>query len=165
MKSATSDMIVGNTCQKQMALLQGDLKRARAENTKANTDYESLKAEVLKAVQGKSSLPVDVLNELLEETRQRVLDTSRKVSELAMELENENSKMTELQAEFDRIATWSEIFDSSDTATQKMICGYIIKRVRVYARSAGETQRVCLGGGLPRGIFIGMETHLLSFRR
>ena len=49
-----------------------------------------------------------------------------------MELENENSKMTELQAEFDRIATWSEIFDSSDTATQKMICGYIIKRVRVY---------------------------------
>ena len=132
MKSATSDMIVGNTCQKQMALLQGDLKRARAENTKANTDYESLKAEVLKAVQGKSSLPVDVLNELLEETRQRVLDTSRKVSELTMELENENSKMTELQAEFDRIATWSEIFDSSDTATQKMICGYIIKRVRVY---------------------------------
>ena len=106
MKSATSDMIVGNTCQKQMALLQGDLKRARAENTKANTDYESLKAEVLKAVQGKSSLPVDVLNELLEETRQRVLDTSRKVSELAMELENENSKMTELQAEFDRIAIW-----------------------------------------------------------
>ena len=132
MKSATSDMIVGNTCQKQMALLQGDLKRARAENTKANTDYESLKAEVLKAVQGKSSLPVDVLNELLEETRQRVLDTSRKVSEITMELENENSKMTELQAEFDRIATWSEIFDSSDTATQKMICGYIIKRVRVY---------------------------------
>lgn len=50
MKSATSDMIVGNACQKQMALLQGDLKRARTENTKkANTDYESLKAEVLKA--------------------------------------------------------------------------------------------------------------------
>ena len=132
MKSATSDMIVGSACQKQLALLQGDLKRARTENTKANTDYESLKAEVLKAVQGKSSLPMEVLNEVLEETRQRVLDTSRRVTELTLELENENSKMTEMQAEFDRIASWSEIFDSSDIATKKMICGYIIKKVRVY---------------------------------
>ena len=115
-----------------MALLQGDLKRARTENTKANTDYESLKAEVLKAVQGKSALPMEVLNEVLEETRQRVLDTSRRVTELAMELENESSTIAEMQAEFDRIATWSEIFDSSDIATKKMICGYIIKRVRVY---------------------------------
>ena len=131
MKSATSDMIIGAAHQKQMALLQGDLKRAKAENTKANVEYESLKAEVLKAVQGKSSLPTDVLNELLDETRQRVLDTSRKVSELTTELENRNAKAAEMQAEFERIATWSEIFDSSDIATQKMICGYIIKKVTV----------------------------------
>lgn len=132
MKSTTNDMIVGSACQKQMVLLQGDLKRARTESTKANTDYESLKAEVLKAVQGKSALPMEVLNEVLEETRQRVLDTSRRVTELTLELENENSKMSEMQAEFDRIATWSEIFDSSDIATKKMICGYIIKQVKVY---------------------------------
>ena len=131
MKSATSDMIIGAAHQKQMALLQGDLKRAKAETDKANVEYESLKAEVLKAVQGKSSLPTDVLNELLDETRQRVLDTSRKVSELTTELENKNAKAAEMQAEFERIATWSEIFDSSDIATQKMICGYIIKKVTV----------------------------------
>ena len=132
MKSATSDMIVGSACQKQMALLQGDLKRAKAENTMANTDYESLKAEVLKTVQGKSALPIEVLNEMLEETRQRVLDTSRRVTDLTMELENENRRMSEMQAEFDRLATWSEVFDSSDIATKKMICAYIIKRVRVH---------------------------------
>ena len=131
MKNATSDMIVGNACQKHMALLQGDLKRAKTENTKANADYESLKTEVMKAVQGKSALPVEVLNEMLLETRQRVLDTSHRVTELTMELESENEKMSEMKAEFERIATWSEIFDSSDIATQKMICGYIIKRVNV----------------------------------
>ena len=131
MKSATSDMIVGAAHQKQMTLLQGDLKRAKAENTKANGEYESLKAEVLKAVQGKSALPVDVLNELLDETRQRVLDTSHRVSELTAELESKNNRIAEIQTELDRIATWSEIFDSSDIATQKMICGYIIKKVTV----------------------------------
>ena len=132
MKCASSDMIVGGACQKQMALLRGDLQRVKAENTKANKEYESLKAEVLKAVQGQSALPMDVLNEVLSETRQRVLDTSRRLTELTMELENENTKAAEMQAEFDRIATWSEIFDSSDTATKKMICGYIIKQVTVY---------------------------------
>lgn len=132
MKCASSDMIVGGACQKQMALLRGDLQRVKAENTKANKEYESLKAEVLKAVQGQSALPMDVLNEVLSETRQRVLDTSRRLTELTMELENENTKAAEMQAEFDRIATWSEIFDNSDTATKKMICGYIIKQVTVY---------------------------------
>ena len=132
MKCASSDMIVGGACQKQMALLRGDLQRVKAENTKANKEYESLKAEVLKAVQGQSALPMDVLNEVLSETRQRVLDTSHRLTELTMELENENTKAAEMQAEFDRIATWSEIFDSSDTATKKMICGYIIKQVTVY---------------------------------
>ncbi len=131
MKNATSDMIVGSACKKHMALIQGDLKRAKTENTKANADYEALKAEVMKALQGRSSLPVDVLNEMLEETRHRVLDTSHRVTELTMELESENDRVSELQAEFERIATWSEIFDSSDIATQKMICGYIIKRVNV----------------------------------
>ena len=72
MKSATSDMIVGNACQKQMALLRSDLQRVKAENTKANKEYESLKAEILKAVQGKSALPMEVLNEVLSETRQKV---------------------------------------------------------------------------------------------
>ena len=118
--------------QKQMALLRSDLQRVKAENTKANKEYESLKAEVLKAVQGKSALPMEVLNEVLSETRQRVLDTSHRITELTMELENESAKVAEMQAEFNRIATWSEIFDSSDIATKKMICGYIIKRVTVY---------------------------------
>ena len=70
---------------------------APTENTRANTDYESLKAEVRKAVQGKSALPMDVLDAVLEETRQRVLDTSRRVTELTMELENESSKLWRFQ--------------------------------------------------------------------
>ena len=38
-----------------------------------------------------------------------------------------------MQAEFERIATWSEIFDSSDMAVKKMIAGYLIKKISVYS--------------------------------
>ena len=131
MRGASHEMIIGSAVQKQMALIRSGLQRARAENSKANKEYESLKDEVLKAIQGKSALPQDVLAEMLEDCRQRVLDTSERITALTAELESGNAKMDEMKAEFDRIVSWSKIFDESSMEVKKMICGYLIKRVEV----------------------------------
>lgn len=132
MSGVSEEMAIGSTMQRQMTILKADLQRAKAANTKANKEYESLKGEVLKAVQGKSSLPVDVLSEMLEETRQKVLDTSGQITALVLEVDKENAKISEMQTEFNKIVSWSKIFDESDIEVKKMICGYIIKRVTVY---------------------------------
>ena len=66
----------------------------KAENTKANTEYESLKAEVVKAVQGKRKMPVDVLSELVNESRDKVLATSERLTTLMAELERRGSNPT-----------------------------------------------------------------------
>lgn len=95
-------------------------------------EYESLKAEVLKAIQGKSALPQDVLTEMLEDTRQKVLSTSERITTLTAELNDGNSKIEEMKAEFNRIVSWSKIFDESPMEVKKMICGYIIKKVSVF---------------------------------
>lgn len=105
MQGASNDMIVGSAVQKQMAMIRSELQRARAENTKANKEYESLKAEVLKAIQGKSALPQDVLTEMLEDTRQKVLSTSERITTLTAELNDGNSKIEEMKAEFNRIVS------------------------------------------------------------
>ena len=131
MHGVSSDMIVGSAFQKQMALVRSELQKTKSENTKANKEYESLKAEVLKAIQGKSALPQDVLSEMLEEVRQKVLTTSERITALTAELEDENSKIDEMKAEFNRIVSWSKIFDESPMEVKKMICGYIIKKIFV----------------------------------
>ena len=131
MQGASTEMIAGSAVQKQMAMIRSELQRARNENTKANKEYESLKAEVLKAIQGKSALPQDVLSEMLEDTRQKVLDTSERITKLTAELNDGNSKIEEMKAEFNRIVSWSKIFDESPMEVKKMICGYIIKKVSV----------------------------------
>lgn len=132
MRGASKEAMLGSAVQKQIDMLKADLQRTRSENTKANREYESLKGELLKSIQGKSELPKDILSEMLEETRQRVIDTSERVSALSTEVESGNSKVAEMQAEFNRIMSWSQIFDKSDIATKKMVCGYIIKRVTVH---------------------------------
>ena len=101
-------------------------------NTVKSKEYESLKAEVLKAIQGKSALPQDVLTEMLEDTRQKVLSTSERITTLTAELNDGNSKIEEMKAEFNRIVSWSKIFDESPMEVKKMICGYIIKKVSVF---------------------------------
>ncbi len=131
MKGASQEMIVGSTFQKKTALLRSNLQRAKTENTKANKEYDSLKAELLKAVQGKSGMPMEILSEVMQGVRQRVIDTSKQVAALTLELEESNTKMAELQKEFERIVSWSDIFDKSEMAVKKMLCGYIIKKITV----------------------------------
>ena len=82
-------------------------------------------------MQGKSEMPREILSEVMQEVRQRILDTSERIIALTMELEEGNARVEEMQKEFERIISWSEIFDESDVATKKMICGYIIKKVTV----------------------------------
>ena len=75
---------------------------------------------------------MDILSEVMDGVRQRIIDSSGRVTSLTAELENENARMSEMQAELERITTWSGMFDQSDMATKKMICSYIIKRVKVF---------------------------------
>ena len=86
---------------------------------------------LLKAIQGKSALPQDVLSEMLEDARQKVLSSSERITELTAELNDGNSKIEEMKAEFNQIVSWSKIFDDSPMEVKKMICGYIIKKVSV----------------------------------
>ena len=98
------------------------------------TGYETQSEEldITKAIQGKSALPQDVLTEMLEDTRQKVLSTSERITTLTAELNDGNSKIEEMKAEFNRIVSWSKIFDESPMEVKKMICGYIIKKVSVF---------------------------------
>ncbi|NCC68187.1 MAG: recombinase family protein [Clostridia bacterium] len=132
MSAVTDEIIINSVQERNMAKLRADVKRVKAENSKANTEYESLKAEVVKAVQGKSKMPMEVLSELVDESRDKVLVTSERLSTLMAELDHGNEKETEMKAELDRIRSWAEIFDSSEMDVKKMIANYIIKRVNVY---------------------------------
>lgn len=59
------------------------------------------------------------------------ISSSERITELTAELNDGNSKIEEMKAEFNQIVSWSKIFDDSPMEVKKMICGYIIKKVSV----------------------------------
>ena len=66
MREATEDEIICRAHDNATLDLKDRVTRAKEEFAKAAKEYDSLKAEVVKAVQGKSAFPMDILSELVK---------------------------------------------------------------------------------------------------
>ena len=133
MRSVEENEIISRTHRSAMVSLKKRLADAKAESAKAAKEYESLKLEIIKAVQGESAFPMEVLSELVNNARTRMLDANAQLTELNEEVEKSNQRIEAIKADYRRIMEWSEMFDGSDMDVKKMIAGYIIKRVDVYS--------------------------------
>lgn len=133
MRSVDEDEIISRTHRSAMVSLKERLAAAKTECAKATKEYESLKLEVIKAVQGQSAFPMEILSELVNNARTKMLDADARLSELNAEMEESSHRIDAIKSDYRRIMEWSEIFDSSDMEVKKMIAGYIIKRVDVYS--------------------------------
>ncbi len=133
MRAASEDEIIARTNRNATVSIQERLKAAKAECAKATKEYDSLKAEVVKAIQGKSHFPMEVLSELVETARVAMQESASAVTALSEELEQDNQRTKAIQQDYQRIMGWAEIFDTSEMPVKKMIAGYIIKRIEVFS--------------------------------
>jgi hypothetical protein len=90
--------------------------------------YES---EVIKCLTGKSRFSEDVLSRLIDEKAEIVNKLKLEVKSLESQMASgtESVKTTETKLEY--LATWADLFDSSDRETKKMIIANLINRVTV----------------------------------
>lgn len=113
--------------------LEERIAATRIECEQAATEYDTLKTEVVKAVRGSSAFPVVVLSELVNTARQKMLDANALLSRLLADVEHEKDRVNRIRAEYNQLMEWAEVFDTSPIEVKKMIAGYIIKRVEVFA--------------------------------
>lgn len=133
MAEVTEDEIVCRAHDHATLDLKDRLTRAKEDFTKASKEYDSLKGEVVKAVQGKSAFSMDILSELVESAKKEMLASSERLNALTAEMEADEKRVSKIKSDYKNLIRWSEIFDNSDMATKKMIAGYIIHRVYVYS--------------------------------
>ena len=133
MAEVTEDEIVCRAHDHATLDLKDRLTRAKEDFTKATKEYDSLKGEVVKAVQGKSAFSMDILSELVESAKKEMLASGERLNTLTAEMETDEKRISKIKSDYKNLIRWSEIFDNSDMATKKMIAGYIIHRVYVYS--------------------------------
>ena len=133
MSAATEDEIIARAENKATLAIKDRVEKAQDDFTKASKEYEFLKAEVVKAVQGESAFPVDILSELVEGAKAKTKECGELLCSLTAEMEANENRVSKIRADYKKLIRWSEIFDSSDTPTKKMIIGCIIDQVYVYS--------------------------------
>lgn len=133
MRAVREDEIVSRTQMNMAANAKNHLTAAKREFTKATKEYEAVKSKLMAVIRGESGLPEDVLSEMAEEAKGKMMAASERVSALSAEVEQSDRRTEEIQRDYRNIMRWSEMFDSSDMAVKKMIAGYLIKKISVYS--------------------------------
>jgi DNA invertase Pin-like site-specific DNA recombinase len=110
----------------QMALTQA--KAILQAHTAEVLEYE---AEVIRVIRGESKLNPDLLNKLHEEAKAKVEESEQHVLQVEKSLQNGEQMKMALCEQFQNIQNWSDMYETCDLETRKMILSRMFSAVRV----------------------------------
>lgn len=131
-KSLSKAEILGTSHAAKIGEYKAIAKRAQREYQKAEKELQGLKREVVKAVTGNSAFPVELLSSLVQEAEQKCATLKLAYEEAQQNVEQSETVMQELQVKYDQFIDWSNVYDTANIETQKMIVAHLIERVDVF---------------------------------
>ncbi len=132
MKTMPQSDIVGARYSKKMEERKTMLTKAKKDYSKAASELETLKAEVVRAIRGESSFSTDILSSLIRDAEAKCAELQKQLEETQAIYEDGQAVMERLKEQYDEITTWSEMYETASLEAKRMIVGYLIKRVDVY---------------------------------
>lgn len=132
MKSVPKSEIVNARYRQKMEERKVLLQTVRAEHKNAAAELEILKAEIINVLQGKSLFTKETLSGMVNQAEAKVAKLQEQL-EAAQEAYDEGQAVLDtLNAQYDDIISWADMYDSASMEAKKMIVNCLIKRVEVY---------------------------------
>lgn len=94
-------------------------------------DYQDLRAETLKVIQGNSQFSADLLNSLMDETTAQLKELERQMQSAELELRETVSGAEQVKKEYTQLMNWAELYDNCTFEAKKMIVAQFVKAVHV----------------------------------
>lgn len=132
MKAIPKSEIVNVRYKEKMEERKNLLHDLRADYTKAAADLETLRAEVIKSLHGESAFSKDLLGSLIAESETKCTEVQKRLDEAQAAYDAGQAVLATLNAQYDDIITWSEMYDTASFEAKKMIVNCLIGRVEVY---------------------------------
>lgn len=104
----------------------------RREYIKATSDLDMQKAEVLKTLRRENAFTQELLSALIAETEAKCRQLKSQLEEAQASFDEGKDILALLNAQYDDIISWLEMYDSTGIEAKKMIIHYLMKRVEVY---------------------------------
>ena len=125
------ESMIEDRCSERVAESLLLLKQARSTLQKQADEVLEYEAEVLKIIRGESRLSSELLNKLYDEAREKVRESEQRVCQLEKAIRSSEQMKATLLKQFGEIQTWSDMYDTCDMETRKMILSKLFSAVRV----------------------------------
>ncbi len=116
---------------REVYLAKATVKRLQNEYQKKQRDYQDLRAETLKVIQGTSRFSTDLLNSLIDETTAQLKDLEQQVQAAEQELCDTVSGAEQVSEEYAQLMNWADLYDNCSFEAKKMIVAQFVKAVHV----------------------------------
>ncbi len=130
-KTAPSQTLIKEQQNREIETAQAKLNLLNGQYQRKQRDYQDLRAETLRVIQGASRLNEDLLNSLVEETIGQIKELEQQVKEAEAELRELKSGAEQVKEEYARLLDWAELYDRCTFEAKKMIAAQFIKAVHV----------------------------------
>ncbi len=132
MKAIPKSEVVNARYQQKMEERKALLQSVRADYNKAAADLESLRGEVIKAIHGESAFSKELLGSLISESETTCTKLQEQLDAAQAAYDEGKAVMASLNAQYNDILSWADLYDTASIETKKMIVACLIKRVDVY---------------------------------
>lgn len=131
-KSLSKSEILSASHSAKVSEYKAIAKKAQREYLKTDKELQALRQEVVKAVTGSSVFPAELLKGLIQETEQKCSTLKLAYEAAQRDVDQSEATMQELQVQYNQFIGWSNIYDTANTETRKMIVAQLIERVDVF---------------------------------
>jgi site-specific DNA recombinase len=131
-KSLSKSEILSASHSAKVSEYKAIAKKAQREYLKTDKELQALRQEVVKAVTGGSVFPAELLKGLIQETEQKCSALKLAYEAAQRDVDQSETTLQELQVQYNQFIGWSNIYDTANTETRKMIVAQLIERVDVF---------------------------------
>ena len=107
------------------------LAQATERHKTKSKELQLYKSEVKKVIAGTSSFDMELLNELITETKELIAAAQTDMENAQSEIDGYEQVSSMIEARYDKITTWADLFEDSTIEAKKMIVSQLINQVRV----------------------------------
>ena len=130
-RSAPSQELIAKQQAKEVDLAKSKLNLLNERYRQKQREYQDLRAETIKVIQGTSRLNADLLNSLVSETTEQIKQLGVQIQTTTAELEETVQTASQVLREYDQLISWAEMYDHCTFEAKKMIVAKFVKAIRV----------------------------------
>lgn len=130
-RKAPPQALINREAQRETALAKAQLNMLMEQHCQKEREYQDLRAETIKVVQGTSRLNADLLNSLVEETESQIAELEQQIQKGREELQALSNSAEKVRQEYAQLVSWADIYDNCTFEAKKMIVAQFVKSVSV----------------------------------